>query len=113
MIWYFQKSLTPSIRAQLDAQNQDLDSWEDVVEKAVNIKAKTLLQSVSSIYKMDFRCFQGNSPVKKEEKHSGKAKFTNTSFADIPSRKQLSSTYQTSFAYLEKDQNRDLWRGRG
>ena len=43
MIRYFREGLKPFIRAQLDAQGRDLDSWEEAVEKAVNAEAKALL----------------------------------------------------------------------
>ena len=90
MIWYFRKSLRPSIRAQLDTRGRDLDSWEEAVEKAVNAEAKTMLQSSSSTRDMDSRCPRGNR--KKDKKDSGKNKSTNSAFADTSSGKQSSST---------------------
>ena len=43
MIWYFQKGLKPSIRAQLDVRGRDLEFWEEAVEKTVNAEAKIML----------------------------------------------------------------------
>ena len=39
MIWYFQEGLWPSIWVQLDVKDRDLDSWDEVVDKTVDVKA--------------------------------------------------------------------------
>ena len=57
------------------------------MEKAVNIKAKVILQSSSSSRDMDSGCPRGNKPVKKEEKDFEKKKSTNSIPADSSSRK--------------------------
>ena len=94
MIRYFREGLRLSVRAQLDVQGKDLDSWKEAVKKAVNVEAKALLQSSSSTRNMDSRCPQGNRPTKKEEKDfNGKNKSTDSALADISSGKQLSSTH--------------------
>ena len=53
MIRYFRKGLRPSIRAQLDVRDRNLDSWDEVVDKTVNAKAKARLQALSETRKMD------------------------------------------------------------
>ena len=106
MIRHFQEGLRPSVRAQLDTQGRNQDSWEEVVEKAVNAEAKAGLQSSSSICDMDSRCPQGNRPARKEEKDSGgKNKSINSPFADTSSGKQFFSIQQTSSANPKKDQD--------
>ena len=70
MIRYFQKSLQPSIRAQLDAKDRDLDSWDEVVDKTVDAKTKASLQAPSGTREMDSRCPRGQRPTKKEDKDS-------------------------------------------
>ena len=103
MIRYFRESLRPSIQAYLDTRGQNQDSWKKTVKKAVNAKAKALLQSSSSIRDMDSRCFRGNRPAKKEEKDSGgKNKSTDSLSSDTSSGKQSSSTQQTSSANPKK-----------
>ena len=88
MIRYFLEGLKPSVRAKLDAWGRDLDSWEEVVEKAIIIEVKAILQSSSSTRNMDLRCFRGNKPAKKEEKNSDKKnKSTNSAPADTSSWK--------------------------
>ena len=89
----------------MDAQSRDLNSWEEAVEKAVNVEAKTILQSSASTHDIDSRCLRGNRPAQKEEKDSsGKIKSTNSPSADTSSGKQSSSTQQTS-SNPKKDQD--------
>ena len=113
MIQYFQEGLRPSVRAQLDTQSRDLDSWEEAIEKAVNAKAKALLQSSTSTRNIDSRCPWENRPAKKLEKNSGgKNKSTNFVPADTSNSKQSSSIQQTSSAHPKKDYRGGLWRER-
>ena len=99
MIRYFREGLRPSIRAQLDARGRELDSWEEVVEKAVDVEAKALLEIPSGTQKIDAKCLWGYKPAKKEDKDSGKNKSVDILPADVPNKKQISSTHQ------KKDQN--------
>ena len=64
-----------------------------------------MLQSSFNTRNMDSRCPQGNRPVKKGERDSRKNKSTNSAPADTSSKKQSSSTQQTSFANPKKDQD--------
>lgn len=43
LIRYFYKKLRPFIQVKLNNQGHDLDLWEKVVEKSVNINVKTSL----------------------------------------------------------------------
>ena len=70
MIWYFQEGLRPSIQAQLDVKDQDLDFWDEVVDKTVDVEAKTNLQAPSRTREMDSWCPQGQRPTKKDDKDS-------------------------------------------
>ena len=70
MIWYFQKGLWPSIRAQLDVRDRDLDSWDEIVDKTVDAEAKESLQALSWTREIDSRCSQGQQPTKKDDKDS-------------------------------------------
>lgn len=63
MIKFFQEGLKPSIKAHMEQHGQDLDSWDKLVKKAVDVKAKTSLQPTSFIRKMDQRCPRGNHPA--------------------------------------------------
>ena len=88
----------------MDAWDQELDSWEEAVEKTINVEAKALLQSSSSTRKIDSKCPQENKPAKKEEKNFAKNKSIDSAHADILSEKQSSSTNQTFSVYLNKNQ---------
>ena len=109
MIRYFREGLMRSVRAQLDARGRDLDSWEEVVKKAVNAEAKASLQSPTSTCDIDSRYSRGNRPAKREEKDS-KKKSTNSTHADTSSGKQSSSTQQTFSPHPKKG---GPWRERG
>ena len=88
MIQYFREGLRLFVRAQLDAQDRDLDSWEEAVKKTINTEAKALLQSSASTCNMNSGCLQGNRPAKRDEKDSGeKNKSTDSIFADTSSGK--------------------------
>ena len=39
------------------------DSWEDLVEKAINAEAKASLQAPSNLREMNQRCLRGNRPT--------------------------------------------------
>ena len=73
-----------------------MDFWKEAIKKAVNTKAKALLQSSSGICEIDLKCSWGNRPTKKEEKDSRKTKSTDTPSVYILNGKhQQSSTHQT------------------
>ena len=67
LIRYFRDGLRPSIQAQMDNRNRELDSWDEVLEKAIEAEAKASLQPASSVREMDSRCYRGRRPVKKDE----------------------------------------------
>ena len=54
MIRYFREGLQPSIQAQLNVKNRDLDSCNEVVDKTVDAKVKASFQASSKTRKMDF-----------------------------------------------------------
>ena len=104
MIRCFLEGLKSSVWAQLDAWGRDLVFWEEAVKKTINAEAKAMLQSSSSTRDIDSRCFRGNRTAKKKEKDSGgKNKSIDSPSADTSSRKQSSSTQQTSSANPKKD----------
>ena len=68
MIRYFCEGLRPSIRAQLDVRDRDLDSWDEVVDKTVDAEAKASLQAPSGTREMDSQYLRGQRPTKKDDK---------------------------------------------
>ena len=62
LIRFFRKGLRPSIRAQMEQRGRELDSWTEIVEKAVDAEAQASLQPTSYIKEMDQRCLRGNRP---------------------------------------------------
>lgn len=61
-IRYFREGLKPSIKAQMEQCGRELDSWGDLVEKAIDAEAKASLQPTSFLHEIDQRCFQGRRP---------------------------------------------------
>ena len=60
LIWFFRKSLRPSIKAQMKQRRQEYNSWDELVKKAINAEAKTSLQPPSILLEIDQRCPHGN-----------------------------------------------------
>ena len=69
MIKYFWKSLWPSIQAELDLRDRDLDSWDKVVDKIVDAETKASLQASFGTRKMDSQCPRGQHLTKKDGKN--------------------------------------------
>lgn len=84
MIQYFWKSLRLGLVGCL---KPGIRLWEEVVEKAVNIEAKVLLQSPFSTRKIGIKCLRGYKPAKKEEKDPGKTKSADFFLANMPGEK--------------------------
>ena len=60
---YFQEGLKPSILAELEHRDLELKSFNQIVKKAVNAKAKSALRPRSSTEEMDQNCPQSNRPA--------------------------------------------------
>lgn len=60
LIRFFREGLKPLVKAQMEQRGREIDSWEDLVEKAIDAEAKASLQPPSSIREMDQRCPRGN-----------------------------------------------------
>ena len=63
LIRFFCKGLRPSIKAQIEQRGREHDSWEELVEKAIDAEAKASLQPPSILCEMDQRCPRGNRPT--------------------------------------------------
>ena len=62
MIWYFREGLRPSIRVEMEQRGRELDSFEELVEKAVDAEAKAALRPRSYARETDQHCLQGSRP---------------------------------------------------
>ena len=63
LIRYFREGLKPSVKAQMEQRGREKDSWEELVEKAIDAEAKASLQPPSFLREMDQRCPRGNRPA--------------------------------------------------
>ena len=57
---YFREGLKLSILAELEHQDLELESFDQMVKKTVDAKAKSALHPRSSTKEMDQHCSQGN-----------------------------------------------------
>ena len=60
MLRYFREGLKPSILAELEHRDLELESFDQMVKKAVNAETKSALRSRSSTKEMDQYCPRGN-----------------------------------------------------
>ena len=60
MLRYFRECLKPSVLAELEYRNLELENFNQMVKKAVNAKAKSALWLCSSTKKIDQNYPQGN-----------------------------------------------------
>lgn len=67
LIWYFWNGLRSSIYAQLDEKYDDLDDWQVIAQRPVDIKAKTAQQALSFVQKSDMHCYYVYRPLKQKE----------------------------------------------
>ena len=63
MLRYFWEGRNPSVLAELEHRDLELESFNQMVKKAVNAKAKSALRPCSSTQEMDQNCPRGNQPA--------------------------------------------------
>ncbi len=93
LIRYFREGLGPSIRAQLDYRGQDLDGWEEVVEKAGDVEAKANLQPPFYVMDIDARYPKSHYPLSKTKENTYRER---QSEASKDKDKAKSHNYSTS-----------------
>ena len=47
MIWYLQKDLWPLMQVRIEQHGRELDSFDEIIEKAINTKAKATFRPCS------------------------------------------------------------------
>ena len=63
MVKYFEESLKPSIKAEIDQDASHLDDYEELVAKAVRAEAKAGLRPSSYVRETNQQVSQGNRPA--------------------------------------------------
>ena len=53
MIWYFWEGLRPLIKVEIEQRGQEFDSFEELIKKAVDTKAKAALRTYFYTRKTD------------------------------------------------------------
>ncbi len=92
LIRYFWEELRLSIWVQLDHRGQDLDSWEEVMEKAGDIEAKTNLQPSFYVRDINTRCPKGHRSSAKKDKENTYQEPQNEASKDKDKAKSHSSS---------------------
>ena len=60
MICYFQESLKPSIKVEMEQQNRASTSFKEIVQRAINAEVKAGLRSSTMVWDLDARCPRGH-----------------------------------------------------
>ena len=60
MIRYFREGLRPSVRVEMEQRGRELNSFEELVEKAVDAEAKAALRPRSYARETDQHCLRGS-----------------------------------------------------
>ena len=60
LIWFFCEGFRPSIKAQIEQREQEHNSWEELIEKAIDAEAKVSLQPPLILREIDQCCPRGN-----------------------------------------------------
>ena len=60
---YFRKDLKTSVLGELKHQDLELESFNPIIKKAVDVEAKSALLPRTSTKKMDQHCSRGNQPA--------------------------------------------------
>lgn len=55
--------LKPSIKVEMEQMGREVDTWEEIIERAAEAEAKASLQLTSYIREMDHGCLRGNRPA--------------------------------------------------
>ena len=63
MVRYFEEGLKPSIKAEMDQDDSQLINYEELVAKAVKVKAKVNLYPSSYMRETDLSCLRENRPA--------------------------------------------------
>ena len=63
MLRYFREGLKPSVLAELEYRDLELESFNQMLKKTVDAEAKSALRPCSSTKEIDQHCPQGNRPA--------------------------------------------------
>ena len=62
MICYFQESLKPFIKVEIEQQDREFMDFEEMMQRAVNAETKAGLRSSTMVRDLDIRCLWGHRP---------------------------------------------------
>lgn len=102
---YFQKELKPSVQAKMEQCGRKLDSFQDMVQKTVNAKAKSSFQPCFSACKTDQHCPQDIRPANSTTAKSQRSLMKNPRVKEFKTQTQKAtlSCYSKSIESSKKD----------
>ena len=63
MIQYFREGLCPSVKIEMEQRGQKLNSFQELVKKAVDVEAKAAIRPCSYARKTDQYCLRQSRPL--------------------------------------------------
>ena len=63
MIWYFQEGFWPLVQVEIEKCGQELDSFKEIVNEAVNAKAKAAFGPRFYVCNTNQHCLRGSQPL--------------------------------------------------
>ena len=111
MLRYFREDLKPSILAELEHQDLELESFDQMVKKAVDAEAKSSLRPRSSTKEIDQHCPRGNQPDNSIKSQSSTMKDPRSEKSKVrgtkaPSSPQCSESFEKARKEKKKEQRR-------
>ena len=79
----------------MEQRGRELDSWDELVEKAINAEAKVSLQPTSIIREMDQRCPRGNRPLAVSKSQASSTRDSREEPSDKAQSQDLNSSHSS------------------
>ena len=112
MICYFRESLKHSIKVEIEQQDRESINFEEIVQSAVNAKAKAGLRSSTMVQDLDACCPRGHCPSHNtfSKMQTQGSSHKNSPRSEKSKNKDLkSSSPHNNAAELAKKENKKKW----
>ena len=107
MICYIRKGLKPSIKVEMEQQDQESMNFEEMVQRVVNAESKAGLRSSTIVWGSDMRCLRGHRPSNSTaSKVQTQRTTTKDSFLEKPKVKKTKPTLSWAKASKPSEQAR-------
>ena len=110
MLRYFREGLKPSILAELEHRDLELESFNQMVKKAVDAEAKSALRPCSSTKEMDQHCPRGNRPANSTKSQSSTMKNPRSEELKVRGTESSGPQWSESFEKARKEKKKEQRR---